>query len=135
MTRLAEQSNVPFVFTRRIVGMPAFAITLRGEYPPFAEMSIICRPSTMKTAGTPPPPSPASDPEDTNQNAPPMRSPLMATETNIDLFILEVEERIDNAGRGERVREIEYCERDDGDAGRLEENPPPRLVRDIERTE
>lgn len=59
----------------------------------------------------------------------------MATETNIDLFILKVEERIDNAGGGERIREIEYRERDDGDAGRLEEDSLPWLMRDIERAE
>lgn len=51
MIRLAEQSNVPFVVTLKTVGMPAFATTLRGEYPPFALISIICLPSTTETDG------------------------------------------------------------------------------------
>ena len=39
MTKLAEQSNVPLVFPRNTVGIPAVAVTTCGEYPPFAEMS------------------------------------------------------------------------------------------------
>src|SRR3989338_10605933 len=50
ITRLAEQSNVPFVFTRKVVGTPAFARITRGEYPPFAVMSTTCFPSTTETA-------------------------------------------------------------------------------------
>jgi len=44
-----EQSNVPFVSNRKIVGIPAFAMLLRGWYPPLAWISMICFPSTIVT--------------------------------------------------------------------------------------
>lgn len=45
----AEQSNVPLVLNRKIVGMPAWAIVRRGWKPPLAVISMICVPSTMVT--------------------------------------------------------------------------------------
>jgi len=84
---LAEQSNVPFVLTRKIVGTPALAITLRGEYPPFAEISMTCVPSMMRAVGTPAFVSSVSGFTDINQNAPPTRSVLTATEMKADVFI------------------------------------------------
>jgi hypothetical protein len=47
MTRLDEQSNVPLVSTRNIVGTPAVAVMMRGEYPLFADTSIYCVPSII----------------------------------------------------------------------------------------
>ena len=44
-----EQSNVPLVLKRMIVGIPAFAILFLGWYPPFARISMICFPSTTLT--------------------------------------------------------------------------------------
>jgi len=44
-----EQSNVPLVLKRMMVGMPACATLVRGWYPPFARISMICLPSTMLT--------------------------------------------------------------------------------------
>ena len=44
-----EQSNVPFVLNRTIVGTPARALLIRGVYPPFASISIICCPFTTFT--------------------------------------------------------------------------------------
>ncbi len=49
MTRAEEQSKVPCVFILRTVGMFAFAVVFRGEYPPLALISIICFPSTIET--------------------------------------------------------------------------------------
>ena len=71
---------------------------------------------------------------DTNQNAVPIRIPLIATEINTD-FILEVKQRIYNTGSGQSVREIEERERDNNDACGLEKYSLPRLVCDIQRTE
>src|SRR3989344_7892623 len=79
ITRLAEQSNVPLVFTRKVVGTPAFARITRGEYPPFAVMSTSCFPSTTDTAVS------LSTPAgfDVNQKAPKMSKRLKQIETRI----------------------------------------------------
>src|SRR3990167_3539838 len=103
ITRLAEQANVPLVFTRKVVGTPAFARITRGEYPPFAVMSTICFPSTTETAVS----------LSTlvclllNQNAPKMRSALIQTEISTALFMLEVEKWIDNPRRRQCVKQIQ----------------------------
>src|SRR3989344_4180771 len=73
MTRLAEQSNVPLVFTRNTVGIPAFAVTTRGEQPPFREMSTYCTPSTIVAVALL---HPSPDERAASQNAPPTRRTL-----------------------------------------------------------
>lgn len=45
----AEQSYVPVVFTRSTVGTPALATVFRGQYPPFALISIVCTLSVTVT--------------------------------------------------------------------------------------
>src|SRR3989344_7874261 len=132
MTKLAEQSNVPLVFTRNTVGIPAVAVTTCGEYPPFAEISTYCTPSTIVAVPL------AAAPDDcvASQNAPAMRRTLTTIETRIGLVIWsDVEERIDDTRRRERIAEIEQCQCDNDDARSLEEYPLPRFVRDVERTE
>ncbi len=132
MTKLAEQSNVPLVFTRNTVGKPAVAVTTRGEYPPFAEMSTYCMPSTMVAVPL------AAAPEDfvASQNAPPTRRVLTTIEMRIGFVIfLDAEQRIDNTCCSERIPKVKESERDDNDTCRLEEYPLPRLVGNIERTE
>ena|SRR3989338_435374 len=49
IVRVDEQSNVPFVATRMMVGISAFAIVCCGEYPPLAPISMICFPPTRLT--------------------------------------------------------------------------------------
>ena len=133
MTKLAEQSNVPLVFIRKTVSMPAFASMTRGEYPPLAVMSTYCTPPTMVAVALPPPPP---DERADSQKAPPTRRTLTTIEMMTGLFIaLDVEKRIDYTCRRERVAQIEQCECDNDDARGLEEYSFPRLVRDIERTE
>lgn len=51
MTREDEQSNVPFVTMRRIVGRLDEATTDLGVYPPRAVMVITCVPFSIDTAG------------------------------------------------------------------------------------
>src|SRR3989344_1729695 len=80
----------------------------------------------------------AASPDDcvASQNAPPMRRTLTTIETRIGLVIWsDVEERIDDTRRRERIAEIEQCQCDNDDARSLEEYPLPRFVRDVERTE
>src|SRR3989344_1368728 len=133
MTKLAEQSNVPLVFIRKIVGMPAFASMTRGEYPPLAVMSTYCTPPTIVAVALPPPPP---DERADSQNAPPTRRTLNTIEMMTGLFIaLDVEQRIDYTCCRERIREIEQGKRDNDDTRRFEKYPLPRLVRDIERAE
>ena len=50
----AEQSNVPFVTRRKIVGTPAFALVILGEYPPLTSKVIICLPFSTETLLTSP---------------------------------------------------------------------------------
>src|SRR3989344_2162989 len=133
MTKLAEQSNVPLVFIRKTVGMPAFASMTRGEYPPLAVMSTYCTPPTIVAVALPPPPP---DERADSQNAPPTRRTLTIIEMMTGFFIaLDVKGRIYYTRRSERVAQIEQGERDNDDARGLEEYPLPRLVRDIGRAE
>lgn len=44
-----EQSKVPLVLNLKIVGMPALAVLVLGEYPPLAFISIIWTPSFIVT--------------------------------------------------------------------------------------
>ncbi len=52
ITRELEQSKVPCVSTRIIVGILAWAIDTRGEYPPLAVILTICFPSATETLFT-----------------------------------------------------------------------------------
>lgn len=49
MRTAMEQSNVPLVFTRKIVGSPALATLFLGIYPPLAVISTICLSSMILT--------------------------------------------------------------------------------------
>src|SRR3989344_980632 len=134
MTRLAEQSKVPLVCTRNTVGMPAFAVMTRGEYPPFAVTSMNCLPST--TVATAAPEAVLSEEEVASQNAPLIRRALITIEMRIGLVICsDAEKRIDDTRCCKRICEIEECECDNDDTRGLEEYPLPRFVRDIERTD
>lgn len=83
MTKLAEQSKVPRVLTRKTVGTPAFAVTTLGEYPPFAVMSINCLPSTIETADCPVVVSLGGDFGDAAQKAQPISTAVIAREAAI----------------------------------------------------
>lgn len=88
MTTLAEQSNVPSVVMRNIVGIPDFAVMVRGEYPPFARIAMTCVPFTTEIAV-----EVSEDAlfvlgfKDTSQNANPMTVMLTAREARIRTFI------------------------------------------------
>ena len=136
MIKLAEQSNVPFVFTRTTVGTPALAITTRGEYPPLADMSMICVPSTIVAVGVAASPRFEAYPGETSRNAPPIKAVLTTIETAVVVFIvLEIEEWADDSGSGERVRAVYESQRDNNDTSRLKEDALPWLVCNIQRTE
>src|SRR3989338_2693039 len=136
MIKLAEQSNVPFVFTRTTVGTPALAITMRGEYPPLADMSMICVPSTIVAVGVAASPRFEAYPGETSRNAPPIKAVLTTRETAVVVFIvLEIEEWADDSGSGERVRAVYESQRDNNDTSRLKEDALPWLVCNIQRTE
>ena len=132
---LDEQSKVPLVETRRMVGTPAFAVIIRGEYPPFAVISMICFPSRVMAAGDGVTLVSGAGESEAYQKAHPTMTTLTAIEIIVGLFILEIKEWIDNPRGGERVREIKERERNHDNTSGLEENPLPRLVRNIQRSE
>ena len=116
----AEQSNVPFVFIRRTVGMPAFAALSLGEYPPLASISTICFPSAVDTFATlgvvPLPPL-----EPAKRIAPPTRAP--ATTTAIAVFmLLEVEDWRYEPDYHQTIDKVEDRKHDDDKSRGLEED-------------
>ena len=116
----AEQSNVPFVFIRRTVGMPAFAALSFGEYPPLASISIICFPSVMDTFATLGV-APVLPREPEKRIAPPMRAPVITTATAV-FMLLEVEDRRYEPDYHQAIDKVEDRKHDHNESCRLEED-------------
>src|SRR3989344_4071339 len=74
---------------RTTVGIPAFATTTRGEYPPFAVMSTIWMPLTIVAVGAGRPSLFISGPAGTIQKAIPITVALIARAVSICIFILQ----------------------------------------------
>lgn len=122
-----EQSKVPFVSNRMIVGIPAFAILFRGWYPPFAEISIICFPSTTltlstRTAGVLSPPSRVS------MKVPPMRTTAMTIDMVVAFInainiisILKIKDGRYETNYHQAIDKVEKREHDHDQSSALEE--------------
>src|SRR3989338_4246747 len=91
-----EQSNVPLVFIFIIVGMSAFAVVIRGKYPPFAPISIICFPLRILTLfnGLAESFEPSLPP---TKNAPPMRTPAKIIASTV-YFIFLLYQKLKSGG-------------------------------------
>ena len=116
----AEQSNVPFVFIRKTVGISAFAALSFGEYPPLASISTICFPSvtdTFATLGA----SPLPPLEPAKRIAPPMRAPAIITAIAV-FMLLEVEDWRHQSDDHQAIDEVKDCKHDDDETCCLEED-------------
>lgn len=119
-----EQSKVPFVSNRMIVGIPAFAILFRGWYPPFAEISMICVPSTTltlfaATVGV------LSLPPLVSMKAPPMRTTATIIDmivAFINMIILKIKDGRYETNYHQAIDKVEKCKHDNNQSGSLKEN-------------
>ena len=126
-----EQSNVAFVFMRNTVGIPAFAAVSLGEYPPFAEISIICllfATDTLSTLGAAAMPVP--EPE--KMIAPPMSTATAMIEITIGFILLQIKDWRYEADDHQTVNKVEEREHDHDEAGCFEENARLGTVLDTE---
>ena len=125
-----EQSNVPSVFMRSVVGISAFAEVAVGKYPPLTPISTSCLPSAtdtllveeVATVLLPPP---------VNSSTPPTIATLRIIAAIVSLFIrLEVKDWLDKTDDNKAIYEVKECEHDDDEPRTLEEDARLRAVLD-----
>ena len=115
-----EQSKVPAVVIRSIVGMSAFAPVNFGEYPAFTPISTTCFPSTTDTLLTEGATCCALLPRE-KKTAPPISIPTNIIDMTVEFIILEAKDRGNYSYRHQAVDKIEECKHDDNKSCAFEE--------------
>ena len=130
-----EQSNVPSVFIRSVVGISALAEVSLGTYPPFAVTSMICFPSVTVTFFTEATSGGVLLPRAKTIVAPIIEIPIILAAI-VTLFIrLEVKNWLDKTDDNKTVYQIEECEHNDNESSSFEEDSCFGTVLNTERAE
>lgn len=131
-----EQSKVPLVLNRMIVGKPALATLFLGKYPPLAVISIICLPSITLALSAGILFSALEFPS-ARIIAPPIRKPARIIDIAvafIKIILLKIKDWWNKADNHKAVNKIKQGKHDHDKSGRFEENSGLGIVFDAKRT-